>query len=101
MLSHIHVKDNLLEDEKYQYLFSVEEVNKLVLQGVPFRDAYNQIGKQIEEGKFKYDPALHHTHEGSIGNLQNAEIKKEMNAVMKQLNAKIRKVDAALAKLSK
>lgn len=75
MLANIQVKDNLLKDEKYKYLFSVEEVNKLVLQGVPFRDAYKQIGKQIEEGKFRYSPQLKHTHEGSIGNLNNNEIK--------------------------
>ena len=86
MLSHIQVKDNLLDDEKYQYLFSVEEVNKLVLQGVPFRDAYRQIGKQIEEGKFQYDPALHHTHEGSIGNLCNEQIANNFKEVLNEFN---------------
>lgn len=74
MLSNIQVKENLLTDEKYQYLFSVEEVNKLVLQGVPFRDAYKQVGKLIEEGKFKADTKVKHTHEGSIGQLCHAEI---------------------------
>lgn len=80
MLSHIEVKKNLLEDEKYKYLFSVEEVNKLVLQGVPFRDAYKKVGQDIEKGQFRYDTNVKHTHEGSIGNLNTAEIKKMMNA---------------------
>ncbi len=69
MLSHIKIKDNILVDEKYKFLFSVEEVNKLVLSGVPFRDAYKKIGKDIEDGKFTYSTKINHTHEGSIGNL--------------------------------
>jgi argininosuccinate lyase len=68
MLSNISVKENILADEKYKYLFSVEEVNKLVLQGVPFRDAYKQVGMAIEEGKFHHTGDVNHTHEGSIGN---------------------------------
>jgi argininosuccinate lyase len=56
MLSNISIKENILEDEKYKYLFSVEEVNKLVLQGVPFRDAYKQVGMAIEEGKLPIPP---------------------------------------------
>jgi len=75
MLSNITIKENILTDTKYQYLFSVEEVNKLVLQGVPFRDAYKQVGLAIEAGKFTYSTAVHHTHEGSIGNLCNDQIK--------------------------
>jgi argininosuccinate lyase len=80
MLSSIVIKDNILSDEKYTYLFSVEAVNELVNKGIPFRDAYAQVGNQIEKGEFKYDPSkeLHHTHEGSIGNLCNEEIKKQM-----------------------
>lgn len=74
MLDNIHVKENILADEKYKYAFSVEEVNKLVLSGVPFRDAYKQIGMDIEEGKFTYSTALNHVHEGSIGNLCNDKI---------------------------
>jgi argininosuccinate lyase len=88
MLSNILVKDNLLNDEKYQYLFSVEEVNKLVLQGIPFRDAYKQVGKQIEDGKFSYDPKLKHTHDGSIGNLNNDEIKKCFDKSISQFEFK-------------
>ena len=76
MLSRIQVKESILEDEKYQFLFSVEEVNKLVLSGVPFRDAYKKIGLDIEHGKFTHSTALHHTHEGSMGNLNNDQIKR-------------------------
>jgi argininosuccinate lyase len=75
MLSAIVVKEDILEDEKYKFLFSVEEVNKLVLSGVPFRDAYKQIGRDIEHGKFTYSTKVNHTHEGSIGNLNNDKIK--------------------------
>ncbi len=80
MLSNIEVQKNLLDDEKYKYLFSVEEVNKLVAQGIPFRDAYKTIGRQIESGEFKYSTELHHTHEGSAGNLMNNEIKGMMES---------------------
>jgi argininosuccinate lyase len=80
MLSNIKVKENLLADDQYKFLFSVEEVNKLVLQGVPFRDAYKQVGQQIEKGEFNYSPKLSHTHEGSIGNLCTTEIQQMMEA---------------------
>jgi argininosuccinate lyase len=99
MLNNILVKDNLLNDEKYQYLFSVEEVNKLVLQGIPFRDAYKQIGKQIEEGKFTYNTDLKHTHEGSIGNLNNSEIKISLEKSLKQFQFDA--VEQAVAQLLK
>lgn len=81
MLSNVEIKKDILVDEKYKYLFSVEEVNKLVAQGMPFRDAYKKIGLDIEAGKFSYDTKLHHTHEGSIGNLCTEEIKKQMQKV--------------------
>lgn len=81
MLSHMQVKQNLLNDEKYKYLFSVEEVNKLVLQGVPFRDAYKQIGLAIENGQFTYQTGIHHTHEGSVGNLCTDIIRQRMQTV--------------------
>jgi argininosuccinate lyase len=82
MLSRIEVKNNILEDEKYKYLFSVEEVNKLVLQGIPFRDAYRQVGASIEAGNFTYDTSIHHTHEGSIGRLNTNEISSQMKKVV-------------------
>lgn len=76
MISNIKVKANLLADAKYDLLFSVEEVNKLVLAGVPFREAYQQVGKKIEEGTYQNSSReLNHTHLGSIGNLGNEEIK--------------------------
>jgi argininosuccinate lyase len=81
MITNMEVKHDILQDEKYQYLFSVEEVNKLVLQGVPFRDAYKQVGMSIEQGSFTYTTHVNHTHEGSIGNLCNAEISKMMQRV--------------------
>jgi len=84
MLSNIQIKDDILKDEKYKYLFSVEAVNELVNKGIPFREAYQQIGNQIEKGEFKFDPdkGLHHTHEGSIGNLMNDKIVEMMNTVI-------------------
>ncbi len=97
MLSNIQVNKDILEDDKYRYLFSVEEVNKLVLQGVPFRDAYKQIGQDIEQGKFKHSKEVKHTHEGSIGNLGNDQIRKSMTEVLN--NFSFKKIDDALAKL--
>jgi argininosuccinate lyase len=82
MLSNVEIKKDILADEKYKYLFSVEEVNKLVNTDMPFRDAYKKVGLDIEAGKFKYDTSVHHTHEGSIGNLCTAEIKKQMQKVV-------------------
>ena len=88
MLSNIVIKDNILADEKYKYLFSVEAVNELVNKGIPFREAYQQVGNQIEKGAFRFDynKGLHHTHEGSIGNLQNDAIENVMNEVLQKFN---------------
>ena len=71
MLEHLQVKPSLLNDPKYDLLFSVERVNELVLQGVPFREAYQTVGKEIAEHTYSPPRQLHHTHEGSIGNLGN------------------------------
>jgi argininosuccinate lyase len=84
MLSNIEVKKNILADERYKYLFSVDEVNKLVMQGIPFRDAYKIVGQQVEDGSFTPPPleeAGRGRHEGSIGNLCNEQIKKQMQKV--------------------
>lgn len=78
MLQHISVRDNILDDEKYNYLFTVEKVNDLVLQGIPFREAYQQVGKEIQESKFHSEKSVNHTHAGSIGNLCTKEIKQKM-----------------------
>ncbi|OMP80268.1 MULTISPECIES: argininosuccinate lyase [unclassified Chitinophaga] len=99
MLSNIRIKENILDDAKYQYLFSVEVVNKLVLEGVPFREAYKQVGLDIEKGNFAPEKAVQHTHEGSIGNPGTAEINKMMEDVLKGFN--FVKVDAAIAALTK
>ena len=84
MLEHLEVKPDLLADEKYDMLFSVERVNELVMQGVPFRDAYKQVGKEISDGTYKASRILNHTHEGSIGNLENDKIIELMNAEMRR-----------------
>jgi len=99
MLSNIEIKKDIVKDEKYKYLFSVEEVNKLVLQGIPFRDAYKQVGLNIEAGKFAYDTNIHHTHEGSIGNLGTEKVKQQMDAVINSFA--FEKVHAAIDALLK
>jgi argininosuccinate lyase len=99
MLENIRIKEDILKDEKYQYLFSVEVVNRLVLEGTPFREAYKQVGHDIENGVFKPDTNIQHTHEGSIGNLCTAEIKAQMEAVIKQFPfEKVHKAIEALVK---
>ncbi|ATL49990.1 argininosuccinate lyase [Chitinophaga caeni] len=82
MVENIRVKDNILDDEKYKYLFSVEVVNNLVLSGVPFREAYKQVGMDIESGKYVASTEVNHTHEGSINNLQTAAIQQMMESVL-------------------
>ena len=98
MIENMEVKKDILEDVKYQFLFSVEEVNKLVNGGMPFRDAYKKVGLDIEAGNFTYSTSLAHTHEGSLGNLCNAEIAAEMNKVINRMDfAKVdRQIDHLL-----
>ena len=74
MLQQVSVKKDILEDKKFDHLFSVEAVNRLVQTGIPFRDAYKQVGRAIEAGEFTPERALNHTHEGSMGHLCNSEI---------------------------
>lgn len=86
MLENIEVKTNLLDDEKYKNLFTVEEVNRLVLSGVPFRDAYRKVAKAVAENNFSFEASsLHHQHEGSIGNLCNDQIKKAFYKKLERL----------------
>ena len=80
----IKLTKSLLEDEMYKYLYSVEEVNRKVLAGTPFRTAYQEVGQAIENDDFNPDTSIQHTHEGSIGNLCNAEIKRKFEQVIKQ-----------------
>ena len=82
MMREVKVNDHILEDDKYALLFSVEEVNRLGLEGVPFRDAYKQVGLNIEAGKFTPNKAVSHTHEGSIGNLCNDSISALMQNII-------------------
>jgi argininosuccinate lyase len=98
-LENMLVKENILDDSKYDFLFSVEEVNKLVLQGVPFREAYKIVGEQIETGQFHPEKEVKHTHEGSIGNLcldKIAEFKNE-----KVRSFQFEKVEKAINQLLK
>jgi argininosuccinate lyase len=97
MFQNIRVKEEILQDPKYRYLFSVEAVNKLVLQGLPFREAYKKIGADIAAGNFEYSLTLAHTHEGSMGNLQNAAIASLMKETITQFN--FGKVNAAINNL--
>jgi argininosuccinate lyase len=99
MLSNIEIKQDILADEKYKYLFSVEEVNKLVNAGMPFRDAYKKVGVDIEAGNFKYDATLAHTHEGSIGNLYTADIQQQMQKLIDSFPfEKVKNAISALAR---
>ena len=82
MMREVKVNEHILDDDKYSLLFSVEEVNRLVREGVPFRDAYKKVGLSIEAGEFVPNKEVHHTHEGSIGNLCNEEIAKLMQTVL-------------------
>lgn len=87
MLSNIQVKDDILKDEKYRYIFSVEAVNELVNQGISFRDAYKKIGDRINTGTFNYNaPNINHIHEGSIGNLCSDECKAQLNKVISKFS---------------
>ncbi len=97
MLENIEIRDNILNDEKYKYLFTVEEMNKLVLDGMPLRDAYKTIGAAVEDNTFTASMKLDHTHEGSIGNLQNEQIRTMMDRVIERFD--FNKVNDALQKL--
>lgn len=85
MLEHITVKDGILDDPRYDYIFTVEDVNRLVLQGVPFRDAYRQVGMAVQDGTYKPTREVHHTHLGSIGNPANDRIAAKMATLLSQL----------------
>lgn len=87
MIAHLEVKENILTDEKYRYLFTVEAVNDLVLRGgVPFREAYKTVGNAVERGEFSYEGNIVHTHEGSLGNLCTADIRAKMERIVKKID---------------
>ena len=81
IIQRIKVNEHILDDPRYDLMFSVEEVNRLATEGMPFRDAYKKVGMDIQAGNFKPCKEVHHTHEGSIGNLCNEEIRALMDEV--------------------
>ena len=82
MLGHIRVIKEILNDPRYDYLFTVEDVNRLTLSGMPFREAYRTIGMQVQNGEYHPNRSVNHTHEGSIGNLCSERIKDKMEAAL-------------------
>jgi len=99
MLAQINIKDNIIEDDKYKYLFSVEKVNELVLEGFSFRDAYVKVSEMIENGSFKPDYNINHTHEGSIGNLCNDKIIARMNILTDYFSTRFSHIKKSLNQL--
>jgi argininosuccinate lyase len=97
-LGKLRVNENIIDDPKYDYLFSVEEVNKLVLEGIPFREAYRKVAEKIEAGEFHPEKNVKHSHEGSIGNLCTDKIKTKKEAVIQ--NFQFEKIRIALKKLT-
>lgn len=85
MLSHIQVRDDILDDPRYDYIFTVEDVNRLVLDGMPFRDAYRQVGESVQNGSYKPCREVCHTHLGSIGNPANERIREKMDNLLARL----------------
>jgi argininosuccinate lyase len=97
MMDKVTINDHILEDNRYDLIFSVETVNQLAREGMPFRDAYKKVGLDIEAGNFHPDKNIHHTHEGSIGNLCNDEISAYKDEIVGQFN--FDKVEQAYDKL--
>ena len=85
MLGEIRVKDNILDDPRYDYIFTVEDVNRLVLEGMPFRDAYKKVGMEVQNGTYKPHRGVSHTHLGSIGNPANDRIAAKMHSLQQKL----------------
>ncbi len=98
-IENIEVERDIMKDPRYKYAFSVEEVNRRALAGTPFRDAYRQVGIEIEQGHFDFNGEIHHTHEGSIGNLCNPQIRQKMDRVVSRFT--FQQVNDAIASLLK
>jgi len=97
IMQEIVVNENIMDDDKYLAVFSVEEANRLTLEGMPFRDAYKKVGLDIEAGRFRPEKKIVHTHEGSIGNLQNDQIQQLMKKVISDFDfAKVEKAEKEL-----
>jgi argininosuccinate lyase len=88
MLQNIQINETILDNPKYDYLFTVEEVNRRVLAGISFRDAYRQVGEEVAKGNFKTDKNVAHTHEGSIWNLCNKEIRQKLDRIILSIQKK-------------
>ena len=88
MIGHLRVNEHILDDKKYDYLFTVEDVNRLVLQGIPFREAYRQVGMAVQRGEYRPTREVHHTHAGSIGNLCTEAIRRKMEHAMAEFTQK-------------
>ena len=99
ILDKLIINNSILEDEKYKYLFSVEEVNKEVLKGTPFREAYQKTAEAIRNGTYHPSGKIQHTHEGSLGNLCNDEIKEKMERIIGSFD--FNKAESALSELLK
>ena len=99
MLDKIEVRQNILDDEKYDYIFSVELVNELVQKGITFRDAYREVGKRIAEGNYVPQKELDHTHAGSLGNLKNDEIEALMDQHLNFFKLKYARIESAMKNL--
>jgi argininosuccinate lyase len=100
IIERIEVNKKILDDSRYDAMFSVEEVNRLATEGMPFRDAYKKVGLDIEDGTFTPDKNVRHTHEGSIGNLCNKEICAIMESIYNSIDFK-KANDAELALLGR
>jgi argininosuccinate lyase len=96
-IENMTLNENVLDDKKYDLIFSVEDVNKLASSGVPFRDAYKQVARKILDGEYEPQKNVHHTHEGSIGNLCNDRITAKMNGIVDLFN--FEKIDTCYRKL--
>lgn len=97
IMDKIKINEHILDDDKYLYMFSVEEVNRLAAEGMPFRDAYKKVGLDIEAGKFTHEKTVHHTHAGSIGNLCNDKIEELMQQAVSGFNfEKVEEAEKAL-----
>mgnify|MGYP007016876998 FL=1 len=86
IINKMEVNEHILDDPRYDPMFSVEEVNQLAANGTPFRDAYKKVGLEIEAGEFKPNKDIHHTHEGSIGNLCNDKIQELMEKTLAEFH---------------
>ena len=96
-IENIRINEHIMEDERYKYAYSVEVVNKMVLKGVPFRDAYREVGETIQNGNFNPEKTISHTHEGSIGNLCLEHIQRKMDHLLLEFN--FQRAEGAIQKL--